>query len=242
MSALGFVDLNFGPNKRKFYFRRGSSDEAVVKSVLINREYDLAPLKRTAELIEYGRRRQAENLKPLIVDAGANIGAAALHFRASFPTAVVVAIEPEPANFKLLRDNLEGLDVEAVQAGVASRPGRMRVVDPGEGDWGFRTEPASDSDSGPALTDSVTVNDIYARYARETFPFIAKLDIEGAERDVFSANTEWVARTPLIIVELHDWMLPKSGTARPFLRCIADLDRDFVHIGENVYSIANRLD
>jgi len=38
---------------------------------------------------------------------------------------------------------------------------------------------------------------------------------------------------------LHDWLLPGQGTSRSFLKCMAALDRDFVHIGENVFSIRN---
>ena len=68
-----------------------------------------------------------------------------------------------------------------------------------------------------------------------------KVDIEGAEKDLFRSNTEWVAVTPIIIVELHDWLLPKGGTSRPFLQCVSKLDRDFVYLGEDVYSIANDL-
>ena len=60
--------------------------------------------------------------------------------------------------------------------------------------------------------------------------------------DVFAANNEWVARTPLLMLELHDWLLPKAGTSATFLKCIAKLDRDFVTIGENAFSIANRLE
>ena len=63
----------------------------------------------------------------------------------------------------------------------------------------------------------------------------------GPEGDLFSGNTEWVSLTPIIIVELHDWMFPGGGTSRPFLQCISKLDRDFVSFGEDVYSIANDL-
>jgi len=59
---------------------------------------------------------------------------------------------------------------------------------------------------------------------------------------LFSGNTEWVARSPLIIVELHDWLLPKAKTSRPFLQCIPQLERDFIYFGEDVYSIANDFD
>jgi len=34
--------------------------------------------------------------------------------------------------------------------------------------------------------------------------------------------------------------MPGQGTARNFLRALAELDRDFVYINENVFSIANR--
>ncbi len=27
----------------------------------------------------------------------------------------------------------------------------------------------------------------------------------------FPADIEWLARTPLVIVELHDWLLPKAA-------------------------------
>ena len=68
----------------------------------------------------------------------------------------------------------------------------------------------------------VTVNQIYASHARPHFPFIVKVDIEGVELDLFSGNTEWVARTPLLIVEPHNWLLPRDGTLRPFLQCITE--------------------
>jgi hypothetical protein len=96
--------------------------------------------------------------------------------------------------------------------------------------------------AGADNVSRVTVNDIYKSHIQGFFPFIVKVDIEGGEIDLFAAHTEWVARTPLIIVELHDWLLPKGRTAAPFLRCIAQLDRDFVCIGKNIYSIANDLD
>lgn len=70
---------------------------------------------------------------------------------------------------------------------------------------------------------------------------MVKIDIEGGESDLFSANTEWVAKTPLIIIELHDWLLTGTANSRTFLQCIAGHNRDFVHIGENVFSIDNDL-
>lgn len=33
--------------------------------------------------------------------------------------------------------------------------------------------------------------------------------------------------------------MPDEGTSRSFLQCVATRDRDFVHIGENIFSIRN---
>ena len=40
--------------------------------------------------------------------------------------------------------------------------------------------------------------------------FIVKVDIEGFEQNLFLSNTNWIDNCMLIIIELHDWMIPKS--------------------------------
>jgi FkbM family methyltransferase len=179
--------------------------------------------------------------KPLIVDAGANIGTASIYFHGNMPDARIVAIEPARDNFELLSLNVDGLGFELLNSAVASSTGRARVIDPGRGQWAYRTETIGASEDSPDWVPRVIINDIYRAHAAQAFPFLVKIDIEGGERDLFSGNIEWVARTPLVIVELHDWLLPKAKTSQPFLQCIAALDRDFVYVGEDIYSIANDL-
>jgi len=79
----------------------------------------------------------------------------------------------------------------------------------------------------------ITVSGIYRQTDAQCFPFLVKIDIEGSEADLFSAITEWVARTPVIVLE--------SANSRSFLQCVSALNRDSVYIGEDVYSIANDL-
>jgi FkbM family methyltransferase len=237
------IDIQTGGAPRPFYYRQGSCDEAVIKQIFGDHDYALNRLRRFPELLEHQERKRATGLKPLIVDAGANIGASSVYFSLNFPDAVVISVEPDLGNFQLLARNANGLPIEPELAAVGAETGRMRVVDPGESFWGFRTAAVGEGEAaGGVDVPSRRMNDIYQRCATRCFPFIAKIDIEGGEGDLFRANTEWVARTPILIIELHDWMLPKQGTSAAFLRCIAALDRDFVHIGENVFSIANDLD
>lgn len=237
------INLALGSANRAFHFRRGSSDEGVIKQIFTQADYNLGRLRRGKELNELYHRIAALRT-PLIVDAGANIGASSIYFAYSFPKARVVAIEPEQSNFDLLQVNAAGAAIECIHGALASSPGQVGVVDVGEGFWGFRTGSVVTPDAGqqsPQSIGCVTINDIYKSHAQDCAPFMVKIDIEGGESEVFSGNTEWVAKTPLIIIELHDWLMTGTANSRTFLQCIAGHNRDFVHIGENVFSIDNDM-
>jgi hypothetical protein len=65
--------------------------------------------------------------------------------------------------------------------------------------------------------------------------FAVKIGIEGSEAKVFNENTQWLDETPLLIVELHDWMLPGDRSSSPFLREIIKRDFDTFTKGENIF-------
>jgi hypothetical protein len=69
------------------------------------------------------------------------------------------------------------------------------------------------------------------------FPFIAKIDIEGAESELFSKNTDWIDQFPVVIIELHDWLLPNENSSRNFLQCVSSRARDFLYKRENIFSV-----
>jgi FkbM family methyltransferase len=235
------LNLALGGSQHPFRYRPGTSDEGVIVQVLKNSDYNFGRLKRSADLNGVYQRIVRSGRVPLILDAGANIGASAVYFSYSFPESRVLAIEPEQSNFDLLVGNTQGLPVSCLHAAVSSAGGAVQVIDPGHGFWGFRTAAAADGLVSQNAVPCVTIGDLYEQQSDTAEPFIAKIDIEGAENDLFSVNTGWVSRTPILIIELHDWMLPGQANSRGFLKCIADLDRDFVHIGENIFSIDNKL-
>jgi len=229
------------PADGRFVYRPNTTDAGMMWQVFHNQDYDIRRLRRGEELLAYWRARTELGERPLIVDAGANIGAAAVYFSRAFPNAQVVAIEPDRGNFDLLARNTAGLAVACRHAAVTARPGPVRLYDPGEGHCGFRTGPLAGGATDEAVVDSVQIAEIFASSPQGLYPFIVKIDIEGAEAELFSESIEWIERTPLIIIELHDWLIPKGLTSRNFLSAVAGLDRDFVYLGENVFSIAHRL-
>jgi FkbM family methyltransferase len=221
------------PGGIKFEFRPSIADREVCRQVFINQDYDLKRLQRYDDIIEFYQQSE----KPVIVDAGANIGAASLWFSLTFPKANIVAVEPDLGNFEVFSLNCSQVtNVIPLQAAIASATGSLFLTDPGGGAWAYRTTNVESPESH--VVKAMTIEEIFDVSESGT-PFILKIDIEGAEADLFSRHSELFDKFPLIIIELHDWMLPSEGTSTNFLRWHTEKNRDFVHINENIFSISN---
>lgn len=225
---------------RRLRVRGETSDAQVYLDVFHHRAYETARFAQQAALDAAYRAILAGGGTPLIIDAGANVGAASLWFRDAWPKAAVLAVEPEGGNHAELAQRLAGDPLaHPLRAAVAGTDGDVAVVDAGLDAWGFRTVAA---EAGATTVPALTIASLIAT-ARERWPaavpFIAKIDIEGFETDVFAADTGWIDAFALVIVELHDWMLPGSASARPVIAALAARDRDFLIRGENVFSFRN---
>jgi FkbM family methyltransferase len=173
---------------------------------------------------------------PLIIDCGANIGLASFYFSITYEASQILAIEPNEENFKQARIN-NSSSVRLFQSAVGNELGRADIVDPNLGNSGYRVQ---SSECGEI--EMISINQILKDFPPNNYsPFIIKIDIEGFESDLFSKNIEWLAKFPIIIIELHDWMLPGAANSNNFLRKISMLDNDFIIKGENVISISNKL-
>jgi len=219
-------------------FRPGTTDIEVIRYVFKQQAFSITRLRRWPEIRVFLEAQHKRGRRPLIVDAGAHIGISTVFFALMFPTALVIAIEPEESNFDLLSKNTEGLNVRCIKAALSSETQRARVLDPGEGHWAFRTESTNSEEGLPC----VTLNSLYGEFGgSQAFPFLVKINIEGAEEELFARNTDWVPNTGIIIIELHDKIMPRKAVSRPFLKCVSALDRDFVYAGFNVFSIDNTI-
>jgi len=195
--------------------RAGSSDRRAFEQVFLDREYDF-PVP--------GRPR-------FIVDAGANIGCASVWFASRFPSANIVAVEPDPGNHALLDRNVAPWGrVRTVQAAVWSRAASLTIDNPGDEPWAYRVREAR---PGEAAFPAVSIGGLLAE-AGEEFIDVLKLDVEGAEREIFAdpGCDTWLSRTRLLFVELHDRFgdgcgaaLESAAARHPFRR---------FELGENV--------
>ena len=231
--------------KRSFRYRAGTSDEPVMQQIFVQRDYDVTRLSRVADIVGFYQLLLTLGREPLIIDAGANIGAGTLYFADTWPAARVIAIEPDTANMDLLRGNTGGLpNVSCIHAALAAHTGELLLVDPGIGPWGFRALPASQVSAEATVREHIPalgMEDLLGQLPRDYAPFICKIDIEGGERDLFADATDWIDRFPLLVIELHDWFFPRQGASHNFLHEMSVRERDFVYIGENIFSISNQF-
>jgi FkbM family methyltransferase len=186
---------------------------------------------------EYRCLDELKNVR-LIIDCGANVGYSSAYFLTRFPTSHVIAVEPDIDNFDLLRTNLApyGNRCRLVNSAVWSKATGLVFVEstlkthshsnPIEGACGRRVREAR-NDEKPAMI----ATDIGQLLKESGFDRISilKVDIEGAEMELFSSNyIEWLTQVDHLVIELHSdgcaVAFQKAITTEPFaLSCCEEL-------------------
>jgi FkbM family methyltransferase len=136
----------------------------------------------------------------LILDLGANVGYSSAYFLSRFKDCSVIAVEPDPANFMELQKNVAPYRsrVKTIQAAVWPRSELLDLDHPGQGnEWGIRVRA---SDDGSVQT--ITIPELLRVSGQDRISLL-KVDIEGAETELFSSDTEWLDKVDNIVIELH---------------------------------------
>ena len=169
--------------------RLGTSDLSVFQGVFLDGAYDLAFL----------------NLNPkIIIDGGANVGFTSIFLVHAYPQARIFAIEPEESNFQMLLRNTKFYpNIVPIHAAIWHREGKLQVKNPNAEKWAFQVTERT-KETHLETIDALTIDKLLTIAKTNTID-ILKLDIEGAEIELFSANYEnWLEKTNVIIIELHD--------------------------------------
>lgn len=231
-----------GVGSRTFYYRPDSvGDRGVMTQIFETKDYDLHHWPQGRDIIVLFDLLKQRGQLSVIVDMGSNIGASAVFFCERYSGAKLICVEPDQANGDLLLKNMAGLNHVLFRGAISSQRGKVALLDPGNGDWGFRTGAPRSGAAVVAEVDTETVQGLLERWGDGGVPVVAKIDIEGGEADLFSGNCSWMDRFPCIVIELHDWMLPGQGTSRNFLKQVAARELDFVHRGENIFLFNPKL-
>lgn len=226
-----------------FKYRESSTgDNGVIEQIFINGEYNFSKFKKhTESLIRYSKLNEFNNKRNLVVDGGGNIGAFSVFSHFAFTNTHILSIEPEINNFLLLEENTKQFENQTnVLAALSSKDAFFCVCDQGMSNWGFVTKKVTCSDANLNIVQSLTFETILNKFS-EMQPFIAKIDIEGSESELFSSDFDWINRFALIIIELHDWMFPFTGVSKSFINAISKFEFDFLVNGENILLFNRRI-
>ncbi|MBX2963396.1 MAG: FkbM family methyltransferase [Cyclobacteriaceae bacterium] len=156
-----------------------------------------------------------------IMDLGAHIGLSAISFLSEYLNAEVLVVEPDPGNYKLLVENTSSYNSSKVRVyhyntAIYADETEMLLHDPQTGTHGFQILEKNSYDQG-RVVKAVTINNLLDRHGWDQVDII-KINIEGAEKELFERNTEWIARTKCLIVETHDRF--KDGASKSVFRAL----------------------
>jgi FkbM family methyltransferase len=200
-----------------FTLRRTAIDRGVFLSVFRDRQY---PTFEGADI-------------KTILDAGANIGCASRYWAILHPNTEIVAVEPEPDNFHLLEENLAVYAgrIQAVNGAVWPEKSVVYL------DVGACNSASHRVGNGAAnnriAVQAYTIDELAAYTESKAFDLV-KLDVEGAERELFSAvhTPAWLDKASVVVVELHEDYSPGAG--KEMARAFATREFSLFLSGENL--------
>jgi len=178
------------------HIRLGTTDVPTYAAVLLRGEYafDLPFSPKT------------------IVDAGANTGMASIYFTHRYPEAKVIAIEAEASNFAVLVRNVQPYPtIIPVHAALWNRDGEISVSEPdpatgASGKAGFVTH-----EGKGVKVRAITMRTLMKEAGMRSVDLL-KVDIEGAEKEVFE-SCDWMGDIHSLMIELHDRYRPGCSEA-----------------------------
>jgi len=145
-----------------------------------------------------------------VVDLGANIGLTSLWFAHRYGAKTVIAVEPSPANARIVRMNLESNNINAqvVEAAVGARDGTAYFQDGVDSNLGHLAT------SGGREVPVVSMETLLGRLPSGAEVDVVKMDIEGGEGPLLKENLAWLRRVRSLIAEFHPEVIDYPAVIR----------------------------
>jgi FkbM family methyltransferase len=170
-----------------------------------------------------------------IIDVGANIGMASLYYVQKYPDARIVAVEAEASNFAILTRNVKPYpNILPIHAALWKKDGEILIATPSSSEPPFSKVGFVVNEVEGAPVRAVTMRTLM-RETQIDYIDLLKVDIEGAEKEVFQ-SCDWMGSVRCLAIELHDRFKPGSSAA------VDSVTRDFVksQIGEISFFVQKR--
>jgi len=197
---------------------------ALYNSLGLTRAYGLTIRPHTTDLWTVMETFEREVYLPLcsrpeaevIVDLGANIGDAAVFFAKRYPRAKIIAVECDESNYQLLLRNIGPYpNVVPIKAAIWGETKKLSL-EAGSGENAVYVSGQEAINPSKSI-DGLTMGSLMKAQHIETID-ILKVDIEGAEKNLFEHDCSWLATVQTIGIEFHDWRI--KGCTRAFFAAL----------------------
>lgn len=197
-----YGQINASEYRDSFHLRPFTSDYYTFDQVFLRDQYNIQfPFTPTT-----------------IIDAGANIGLAAVYFSKKYPQAKIVAIEPSKDNYTMvLKNTVAYPNVKAYCMGLWNKDVHLAIMNADGVNNAFMVEETVPEN--PEAIPAISISTILEQEGWLTID-ILKIDIEGSEKEVFESGYQsWLPKTKAIIIELHDHM--RQGASKSVFHAIS---------------------
>jgi len=161
--------------------------------------------------------------RPTIIDCGSNYGTSIIYFKQLYSKAQIVGVEADPSIFKILKGNMDQQNfnnITLLNKAISNDKGPIQFFS--EGADGGRTH-KMDEPRHTYEVDTVALDDLIDGQ----IDFL-KLDIEGAETDVFCASQK-LDRVKQLFIEYHSFIDEKQKLGN-LLSCLSKNNfRYYIH-------------
>ncbi|MCC5931186.1 MAG: FkbM family methyltransferase [Cyclobacteriaceae bacterium] len=141
--------------------------------------------------------------KPYIIDAGANIGLSSIYFKRNFPESKIIAFEPDPDVFSILRQNLNSFgfnDVDIINKALWKHDGILSFMKEGADAGRLSLDGRSNFQ-----VDCVRLSSYIDRPVD-----LLKIDIEGSEVEVLYEIANQLNNIDHLFIEYHSFANKKQ--------------------------------
>lgn len=235
----------FDKKNFKFFsqYIRNKNDLNTLRQIFIKEEYKF---ERNINRSIYSKYKNITDDKkiPLIIDCGANICASVNYFYLNFPKAEIVGIEPDEINYDLCKkNNLNNKKIKILNRALSNERFVYSLERKSQDGRSSFIKYEKNEINENKLPKTIIMEDVILNYNINKYtPFLIKIDIEGHEKKLFESNTDWMKYFKIIIIELHDWMLPNENISETFYKALKEnlINYEIYNFGENTLVI-NKL-
>ncbi len=181
------ISLSIFPDK-KIYVRTYAGDIDIFYEIFFKKIYQLPEMEMD---------------KPVIIDAGANVGFATLYFFHKMADATIYCIEPDADNFAFLKKNLQ-TEIEKgkaipVLAALSDIDGPVSLKSSA---LKYNTKITEELVSDEIPVSAYHVGSFLKKYGIGKTDLF-KMDMEGAEENIFKGDISWLHNTANVLIEFH---------------------------------------